>query len=290
MNIFSKRPLSLILCVVLSGFSVFSFSGYIFKAVLVGVASAALITVIFIKAIKNKKLTIIALSLMLASFVLSFVFFELIFYPSDKLVNKETDFTAKITYVEDNPNFTSLDLRLMTADGKFCRKKLKMTLYADSNGLKAGDLIEFSGTITSFNSDGSFDFAKYYTSKGFCAAIEANEISLLSSEKKPLLSVFKDIRNNISDRAVELTDETTGGMLAALLLGERDRLAPRISLDFARIGITHILSLSGLHLAILVAGLSLLLKLFRVGKRVRLVINCIFCLIFMALTGFPITV
>ena len=79
-------------------------------------------------------------------------------------------------------------------------------------------------------------------------------------------------------------------MLGALLLGERDRLDPQIRLDFSRIGITHILSLSGLHLAILVAALSFILKLFKAGKNVILSVNCLFCLVFMALTGFPLSV
>ena len=45
-----------------------------------------------------------------------------------------------------------------------------------------------------------------------------------------------------------------------------------------------------MHVAILMLGVDKFLYLLRVGRQSRTIIGCIACLLFMALTGFPITV
>ena len=87
-----------------------------------------------------------------------------------------------------------------------------------------------------------------------------------------------------------LTDSESGALLAALLFGERDYLSDQLRLDFQRIGISHILALSGMHLAILSIGIGKLLSLFGVKKKTRVAITSIFILMYMALTGFSVSV
>ena len=91
-------------------------------------------------------------------------------------------------------------------------------------------------------------------------------------------------------RLINLSNKESGGLLAALLLGERDCLPIGTKVDFARIGISHVLALSGMHLAILVIGLSKLLAFFGVGKKTRTLISIIFTLFYMTLTGFSVSV
>ena len=47
-----------------------------------------------------------------------------------------------------------------------------------------------------------------------------------------------------------------GGLLAALLLGDQTYLSGQTKLDCSRIGITHILALSGMHISIICSALS----------------------------------
>ena len=197
---------------------------------------------------------------------------------------------AKIIDIEENSDGSlDVDMKLISFNDIKYSKKVKLTLYSN-NDISSGDIIRFEGYLYRFESKSNFDFVSYYTSSGFSAHAEAYEIEILENGQPPISYKLKKFRNMICDRASELTNDATGSMLGALLLGERDRLDPQIRLDFSRIGISHILSLSGMHLAILVAALSFLLKLFKIGKRIRLIINCIFCLAFMALTGFPSSV
>lgn len=293
MNIFNKRPLSLILFSILGGFSIFALVGYIFKAILFTVCAIALVSIIFIDIPNKKRLTVGILLSILCSFILSFIYFEYIFYPAYTLTDEESVIEAKIIDLEEGDNYVIIDLKLSSLDGKKCTKKVKLTAYNDDHVLSVGDTVRFKGKLAPFDSKDGFDFASYYTSSGFSAEIEAYEgytIEILDRGNIPLSYKFKTFRNSICEKAEAFTNEKTAGLLGALLLGERDRLDPQIRLDFSRIGITHILSLSGLHLAIIVAALSFILKLFKAGRKVILSVNCLFCLSFMALTGFPLSV
>ena len=60
--------------------------------------------------------------------------------------------------------------------------------------------------------------------------------------------------------------DEAGGLLAALAVGERDGLAARTRDEFARLGIAHVLAISGLHLG-LVAGLIFSLARSLLGRR-----------------------
>ena len=105
------------------------------------------------------------------------------------------------------------------------------------------------------------------------------------------ISVFFDnLRERLSRCVTLFSDSESGALVSALLLGERDLLPDKLRLDFKRIGISHILALSGLHLAILSLGVGKLLSLLKVKKKARLVIIILFILIYMALTGFSVSV
>ena len=86
------------------------------------------------------------------------------------------------------------------------------------------------------------------------------------------------------------SDAETGGLLGAILLGDRTYLSGQTSLDFSRIGISHVLALSGMHLAILILGIEKLLSLIGISKKARYIITIILTLAYVALTGFSVSV
>ena len=77
----------------------------------------------------------------------------------------------------------------------------------------------------------------------------------------------------VQERAKELYTPQTGGLITALLTGERDGLGPQEYMDLSEAGLMHVTAVSGLHCGFLIALLGLL-----VFRRQRLT----------ALLGYPV--
>ena len=80
-----------------------------------------------------------------------------------------------------------------------------------------------------------------------------------------------------------------GGFCSALIFGNKKYVDAGIRLDFSRVGISHLLALSGLHLSIFAQTLDFVLRGFT-GKKLRNTIIIIFCFFFAAFTGMSVSV
>ena len=79
--------------------------------------------------------------------------------------------------------------------------------------------------------------------------------------------------------------EETGGYTSALLLGNRSLVPSEDRAAFARLGIAHVLAVSGFHTGVLVFLLSGLFRLLKLRPRVRLVLYGVILLCYCALCG-----
>lgn len=76
------------------------------------------------------------------------------------------------------------------------------------------------------------------------------------------------------------------GFVAAILLGERGELPPTLARDMRRLGISHLLAISGLHISILLGVVSAVLNAIVIKRSVKNAIIFALIPLFMALTGF----
>lgn len=289
MKLFNKRPLGLVLFILLSGFSIFALGSTIFKIVALCISFSLCFFSFFIKRFKGT-LPKLACFTLLISFLASHVYFNYVFYPTEYF-EKDTKIIAEIENVDvKSESFAILDLKTRKIDSENESYKIKLNLYGYHNSVKVGNAIEFETKLKEFGTDSNFDFKQFYTSRGFSATADATDFKIVGTETSNLLYRFSQIRKSITEKAVKLSNAEAGSMLGALLLGERDILPNQVRLDFTRIGITHILSLSGMHVAILMGGLDRLLYLLRIKRTSRLLCGCFAAFIFMGLTGFPLTV
>ena len=120
----------------------------------------------------------------------------------------------------------------------------------------------------------------------------ADECSDLQITKTPgaVRSAMTDLSDRLSDRLYAVFDPDTAGLLRAVLLGNRDGLDDQTNLAFRRIGIAHVLALSGLHLVILAGGLRELMRLLHIHKKIILICTALFILFYLGLTGFSLSV
>ena len=297
MKLFYRRPLSLILCIMLGAFYLFSKISDVFKYILLSTA-IVLFALSFVKSRKariSRGLVRASIICFIISSLLSHVYFNLYFKAYERFEN-EVSLTGTVSEINDKNYYTHITVFSENINSeKFSRYKLLVVLDLEEKErceIKVGDKIHVMGIISDFqNQKSDFNLNSYYLSKGYSAKItEISDITIRGEDKTPLTTYFNEARRKVSNFIIKSSNEEAGGLLSALLLGDKDYLSPSIELNFKRIGISHILALSGMHLAILALGLSRLLILFGLGKKFTSCVTLFFTACYMALTGFPVSV
>lgn len=93
----------------------------------------------------------------------------------------------------------------------------------------------------------------------------------------------------MSENIQKLAGEPYGGILAAMLFGEKEAMDPVVQKQFQRNGIAHILAISGLHVSILGMGICKLLERAKCPLVVSSLLGAAMVLAFGILTGMSVS-
>ena len=290
MNIFEKRPLALMLCIGVCGFFLFSFESVILRIALVIFAFLPLIFSLIFKIKKSKQLFLrISTATLLLSFILSFIYFDL-YFKLDNVYSDEVEIVGIVDEISESSSYTMrLKIDVESIDGKRCigRRVYAYPTKTEAKGIIENTRISFRTTFGGFSDESMY----FNISEGINAyANDISELNIIEYTDGNLFNKIEKLKEYLSRYIITLSDADTGALLSALLLGERDYLPSQLRLDFRRIGISHILALSGMHLAILSLGIGKLLSVGGVKKKIRLIIISCFVFLYMALTGFSVSV
>ncbi|MBQ8512863.1 MAG: ComEC/Rec2 family competence protein [Clostridia bacterium] len=166
-------------------------------------------------------------------------------------------------------------------------KHTKIRLYSDQTSLAEGDIADGTIVLRSLSEDGSsFDGRAYYLPKRIM--LQAEDTGLVHRGSEPyfsLTSLFRQIRERFSAMILAHTSYEAGGLSSAVLLGDRDSLDEAMERDFRRLGISHLLVVSGTHFSVLVTLAGTGLKRFRIPPKARAFISMGIILFIMLLTG-----
>ena len=288
MNIFDKRPLALIIFCMLSGFVVFTL-GEVWLRIVAVCVIPLLLLLLPIKRIKKATVITVCISVAVA-FLCSFLYFDLWYFPASRYDGQVLVRGTVYEIDEETPSMLIKSESLN--DSPLSGYNLLISVEEkDTISFELGDKVELYATLLISDGRGESEYRLSLISSKINALGTADgEIRLIESGEPPLESTLADLREELSRRCMALSDNDSGRLLSALLLGERDMLRASTALGFRRLGITHILALSGMHLAILSLGLTKILALLGFGKRTASILNIFFTLGYMLLTGFPVSV
>ncbi len=144
--------------------------------------------------------------------------------------------------------------------------RIRVTAIGTNCGFFRGDRISFESRIRephNFNNPGGFDYKRYLAFQEVWATAYSPLESVTILSERPRSGIGNWI-DRMRDRILELIDKTPAGehrgVLAALILGERSRMSPETTVSFQRVGIGHLLAISGLHIGIVAATVFFLLS------------------------------
>lgn len=153
--------------------------------------------------------------------------------------------------------------------------------------------IALQGTITipaEANNKGMFDYRQYLQRKGIhwlWKSKGSSSLQIMDSNwhYSSLLHQIDLLRKRMAAPLDQLYNEVESGYLKGLILGIREDLDPEQFRSFSTLGLTHILAISGLHVAVFMYIVTTVLKWMRCSKEqiISLLLLAIPC--YVAITG-----
>ena len=172
---------------------------------------------------------------------------------------------GKITKVLYEEVFGSAyELRLISLDDEKVEFGLVLTVYGDEE-LSVDDIIRFQSEMETLS--GTYEI--YRKADGIFLSSETEDVEVLEPSKYEEQTFLECIRLYIKNHFEMYLKEDTAGLATALMTGNRDGLDGGLKLAYTRLGISHILAVSGLHLTVMVGGLGWILTRLYVPKKLR---------------------
>ena len=168
-------------------------------------------------------------------------------------------------------------------------------VYED--GYVIGRKVTLAGDVSLINAatnPGEFDARKYYRARGYRHVLynakpygERKKSSGEDIKKSPTLpEMLYRFRRVCSTRLNEYLGENYGGILSAMLFGEKENLSEDVKDMYRDGGISHILAISGLHISLIGAFLYAALTFFPLPKKASFALTVVILLLYGLMVGF----
>ena len=153
--------------------------------------------------------------------------------------------------------------------------------------IKIGDTVRARVTFHALeHSPVGYSEKEYYLDKGIFLCAETEDYEILSSGKLMLKGVLVKINAYLDDILEKSLNSDTYSLVSAMLLGNKSNLDSSVRRDFSRLGISHILALSGIHISLITGLFSAFLDTIQMRRRLKCVILISMIGAFVGITGF----
>ena len=156
-----------------------------------------------------------------------------------------------------------------------------------------GREISCTGSFEAFDGElnpGQFDADAYYKNEGYTGILDAKDIRLVKEEESFSPDIYLHRLNlAISDKYKKILGDKNAGSLSAMVLGDKRGLDEEIKELYQENSISHLLSISGLHISLLGGAVFLFLRRLKVSFSFPLITSSIILIIYGAFTGFSVS-
>ena len=196
--------------------------------------------------------------------------------------NKETEY--KNTYklkVEGIKGFENINLILRVSKSK------KITL-------NYGDKIKVSGEYIipeGARNYGGFNYKEYLKTQKVYGIFDADKVEILKHNNLNFIEQFSNkVKLKIIENFNKILPEDTNQLFLGILIGYDDNLSENIEESFRKSSLTHLLAVSGAHIAYIIVGVKFFFEMLKIPKKITNLITIILLIFFMYITDFSSSV
>ena len=157
-------------------------------------------------------------------------------------------------------------------------------VFAADLSIGVGDRVRVDGEISrpQIGEDG-FDYSRYLATKRISALVEATSVRPVGEEQGWIGHVHRrtDVALGYGLRPRE------AAVVRGMVLGDRSLMPEELEKSFQRSGITHVLAISGQHVAILAAVIYYAIRIFAVPPTIRALVTLGLVWVYILVAGAP---
>ena len=195
----------------------------------------------------------------------------------------------------DSDEISAFILKIKESD-LFAGCNLYNDVDIDLSGLSKilyGRKISCTGSFEAFDGElnpGQFDADAYYKNEGYTGILDAKDIRIVKEEESFSPDIYLHRLNlAISEKYKKILGDKNAGSLSAMVLGDKRGLDEEIKELYQENSISHLLSISGLHISLLGGAVFLFLRRLKISFSFPLIASSIILIIYGAFTGFSVS-
>lgn len=177
-----------------------------------------------------------------------------------------------------------------TYTGKIDKYNMKVYLLVSKElKLHYGDILRVKGKLEKprgqRNSYG-FNYMQYLKSIKVVGTIKLDKVQKMNHKNKnTLIDIIYNIRESIKKHIYSIVKTKNKYIIEALLIGNNENIDEEITENFRKSSLTHLLAISGTHIAIINIVFMNILSMARRGKKLTRVINILILFIYIFVAG-----
>ncbi len=215
----------------------------------------------------------------------------------DNIYNTLTNIKVIGTVVSDKneKEYSSIYLiKVEKINGKKVRKKnfwISIPKKSQSTTIQYADKIILEGEYIKPEGQRNyrgFDDSIYLKSiKNYGTIKQTGKLEVLRRDNLDFIHLSShSIKRKIIEKASKLFPEETKGIFLGILVGYTDFITEETRQSFSDSSLSHLLAVSGAHVAYVVIGVTILLQKMKISKKSRKIITCLFLIFYLYLIGF----
>lgn len=236
---------------------------------------------------KLRRSLIFAFSASFAALAVSYSAFDMYAAGFDKYGGESGTVELKITECVNSLSYSS-QYKAKVVSSDVLPKGCGVLLNTSLGYMEEGSVVSGEASFTSLGDYlGSFDAKSYYFPKRVMLVCEDEGLEYKYTEKYLSPSaLFAKLNRKLSAMIAPHVGGSAGGLLSAVLLGNRTMLDESLKRDFRRIGISHLLAVSGTHFSVVMTAFASAVGRLKLPKKLKASLAMLLIVFFMGLTGF----
>lgn len=246
---------------------------------------------LFIKRCRSKKVIPIVFITMAVAFISYGVSYTYKVMPIEKLDKSTANISGVICdtpYKLYNKYYYILKTDSIGLNGVPQNIKIRIS---SNTSLDADIYDRVTAQVNMFLPDDSSGFSSksYYASKNihmFAYFSDYGSIKIDETANKPIHYYILKFREELISRVKLLLGNEESSVAIGMFLGYKFDISSEVRTSFNRVGISHLLAVSGYHMAVIVNFMFVLLGFLKIPKKLSNILIMFIAILFMALTGF----
>ena len=209
------------------------------------------------------------------------------------ILSKEKQTETYISYlvkIEEGNNFTDRFILNIYKDKDIITETDQELYYMNYSNFKYGDIVKIKGKIVipkSLNNLHEFDYKKYLNSKNIVATIMTYEAVKEANLKVNILTYIYKFRENLESKIDSKLPYIEANLFKSMIYGDDSDLDEDIKISFTKLGLSHLLAVSGSNVGVVILIFAFL---FKTNKVIAFIVISIFVFCFCAISEFEISV